>query len=118
MNDTSTTAIIKNDRTGRTRYPVDFKSEVLAAFDRSSLSGLAFAEQHGIKYPNFNSWLTKRRKQQVPPAETSRPFILAEIASGGSEADGLHVQLPGGAIVTATTPEATILLAQLVKALA
>ena len=118
MNDTSTTAIIKNDRTGRTRYPAQFKTEVLKAFDRSRLSGLAFAEQHGIKYPTFNSWLTKRRKQASPPAENSSAFILAELGSDRPEDSGLEIKIPGGAVATATTPQAVILLAQLIKALA
>ena len=118
MNDTSTTAIVKNDRIGRTRYRADFKAGALEAFDRSSLSGLAFAEQHGIKYPTFSSWLTKRCREHAPRAETTSSFILAEIGSAGSDTDGLQVRLPGGAIATATTPGATALLAQLIRTLA
>ena len=118
MNDTSTTAIIKNDRTGRTRYPAQFKTEALEAFDRSSLSGLAFAEQHGIKYPTFNSWLIKRRKQASSPTENSSAFILAELGPDQPEHSGLKIQLPGGAVATATTPQAVTLLAQLIQTLA
>ena len=118
MNDTSTATIVKNDRSGRTRYPADFKLEALAAFDRSSLSALAFAEQHGIKYPTFTSWLTKRRKQQTQSAKDSSPFILAEIGAASSSPEGLRVELPGGATAIATTAEATTLVAQLIKALA
>jgi hypothetical protein len=44
-----TGSIIKSDRTGRIRYGPEFKSEVLAAFQTSSLSAMAFARQCGIK---------------------------------------------------------------------
>ena len=56
MNELSTdepAPIIKTDRIGRSHYRDDFKAEVLAAFEESSVSGQAFAEQCGVKYPTF-----------------------------------------------------------------
>ena len=47
------TSIIKADRSGRSRYSQDYREEVLAAFDKSSLSGMDFARQCDIKYPTF-----------------------------------------------------------------
>jgi hypothetical protein len=44
------THIVKSDRTGRTRYTRQYKQEVLAAFESSSLSAPVFAAQCGIKY--------------------------------------------------------------------
>ena len=38
LTDSSSGAIIKSDRTGRTRYTVQYKREVLDAFESSSLS--------------------------------------------------------------------------------
>ncbi|MDB4566964.1 hypothetical protein N9Z78_03075 [Akkermansiaceae bacterium] len=38
------TSIIKADRLGRTHYSIDYKSQVLETFERSSLSGPTFAE--------------------------------------------------------------------------
>ena len=46
----ATGPIIKSDRTGRTRYTAQYKREVLAAFESSSLSAPVFAKQCGIKY--------------------------------------------------------------------
>ena len=39
----ATGPIIKSDRTGRTRYTAQYKREVLAAFESSSLSAPVFA---------------------------------------------------------------------------
>jgi hypothetical protein len=49
--DSATGTIIKSDRTGRTRYPAQYKREVLDAFESSSLSAPAFALRCGVKYP-------------------------------------------------------------------
>ena len=48
-----TTSIIKSDCAGRTRYTRQYKQEVLAAFETSSLSAPQFAAQCGLKYPTF-----------------------------------------------------------------
>jgi hypothetical protein len=45
--------IVKSDQTGRTRYTAQYKLEVLAAFESSSLSAPVFARQCGIKYPTL-----------------------------------------------------------------
>jgi len=47
--DHPTTSIIKSDRTGRTRHARQYKQEVLAAYEASSLSAPQFAAQCGIK---------------------------------------------------------------------
>ena len=49
MQEEAVTSIVKSDRVGRTRYTAEYKSEVVAAFEPSSLSGPAFARQCGIK---------------------------------------------------------------------
>jgi hypothetical protein len=55
ITESTPTHIIKSDRTGRTRYTRQYKQEVLAAFESSSLSAPVFAAQCGIKYPTFSS---------------------------------------------------------------
>ena len=51
MQKEASTSIVKSDRAGRSRYTAQYKSEVVAAFEASGLSGPAFARQCGIKYP-------------------------------------------------------------------
>jgi hypothetical protein len=45
-----TGVIVRSDSAGRTRYTSQYKAEVLAAYQRSSLSAPVFAKQCGIKY--------------------------------------------------------------------
>ena len=56
--------IIKSDRTGRARYTQQYKDEVSAAYEASGMSGPAFAEHCGVKYPTFASWVSKRRREE------------------------------------------------------
>ena len=52
--------IVKSDQTGRTRYTPEYKREVLAAFDSSSLSAPVFARQCGIKYSTLAAWIDRK----------------------------------------------------------
>lgn len=113
-------AIVKSDRTGRTHYTSEYKAEVLAAFEKSGMSGQAFAAHCGIKYPTFASWRNKARQPVTSgSASNSEPsFILAEVtSSGGGPRSGLSVKLPGGAIASAQDEDGIRLLASLIKAL-
>lgn len=115
------TSIIKSDRVGRNQYSQEYKSKVLAAFDQSGMSAAAFAEQCGIKYPTFASWVTKARKkndQQREPqnstqAVTNPAFLIAEVSTQ-PESTSLQLEFPGGAILKITDstqlPLATALL--------
>ena len=114
MNDESVGSIIKSDRIGRSHYSAGFKRDVLAAFDECNLSGQAFAEQCGIKYPTFASWLAKRRRENEPTANSPQSFVVAEFAKAGT-GGGLEVHLPGGAIAQMNHPNQAPLLAALVK---
>lgn len=120
--DTTTSTIIKSDRIGRSQYRPQYKAEVLAAYQESGMSGRAFAEQCGIKYPTFASWVTKENKSTGQGAirSSGSPFVLAEFESPSASASrsSLEIKLPGGAIVTATSGDQIQLLAELLKALA
>ncbi len=93
-----TTSIIKSDCTGRTRYTRQYKDEVVAAFEASSLSAPQSAAQCGIKYPTFASCLSAGKRGDRSPTATSRPtFLLAEVAASPEPTfAGLEVRLPCG----------------------
>ena len=120
--DTTITTIIKSDRIGRSQYRPEYKAEVLAAYRESGMSGRAFAEQCGIKYPTFASWVTKAQKGTAQDTVNSSrdSFVLAEFESPSASASrsSLEIKLPGGAIVTAASCDQVRLLAELLKALA
>ena len=115
------TTIIKSDRTGRPRYTQQYKDEVLAAYEASGMSGPAFAEHCGLKYPTFAGWAAKRKKVASPARRPAgeQQFILAEFSTApGSGSGGLHVELPGGASARLADPGQADLLAALIRALA
>ena len=110
--------IVKSDRSGRIRYSAQYKQEVIAAFESSSLSGPVFARQCGIKYPTFASWVAAfRRGEPKAPRNNLPAFLVAEVAADGGSC-GLEVRLPGGAVACATDADEIRLLAALLRQLA
>jgi len=111
--------LVRTGRDGRQRYSEAYKRQVLEAFDSSGMSGKAFAEQCGVRYPTFASWLAKRRRsgeRPAPrPADPAAPaFLLAEI---GETSDALELNLPGGITARISTPAQARLLAALLSEL-
>ena len=101
----SESQILKVDSRRRVRVSRQRRNAILDEFERSGLSGAAFAKLHGIKYSTFASWSLKRRKQSpnIAPFATRSPDF-AEVVIDESEsktawhAPGtLRIHLPGGA---------------------
>lgn len=55
--------ILKVDALKRVHVPKARREAILDEFERSGLSGAAFAKLHGLKYGTFATWSLKRRKQ-------------------------------------------------------
>lgn len=117
-NNDPSTAIIKTDRTGRPRYTQKYKSEVLAAYEASGMSGPAFAEHCGLKYPTFAAWVAKQRRGRSSGKTPSiqRQFILAEFKES-PDPDGLQIGLPCGASARLVDASQIDLLVSLIIAL-
>ena len=113
----TTGIIVKSDRTGRTRYNAQYKSEVLTAYESSSLSAPAFARQCGIKYPTFAAWIAARKRGEHQCAPQGPAFVIAEV-SAGCGGVALEVHLPGGAVARAADAGQVRLLAELLRHLA
>ena len=113
--DPSTGIIIKSDRSGRVRYTDEFKREVLAAYESSSLSGPDFARQCGVKYPTLAAWVSShRRGKQLAAGKTNPTFLVAELASS-PESSALEIRLPGGAVARVSDTVQVRLLAVLLQ---
>jgi len=115
----TSTSIIKSDRVGRTRYSQAYKDEVVAAYQQSGMSAVAFAHHCGVKYPTFVSWVSKARQAGGAHAgrdEHGEQFILAEIGCGGTDVP-LKLELPGGVIIHVSSSRHLGLLADLLKTL-
>ena len=113
----ATGPIIKSDRTGRTRYTAQYKREVLAAFESSSLSAPVFAKQCGIKYSTFAAWMAARKRPERISSSGQPAFLIAELAAP-SDAAAFEVRLIGGAVARVSSSDQVHLLAELLRHLA
>lgn len=113
--------LVQISRDGRTRYTREQKEQALDLFEQSGMSGKAFAEQHGIKYPTFALWRRQRREaaDQREGLKEGSGFVLAEIGTGQKpqSTEGLSLILPGGAEVRAQGESGVQLLASLITKL-
>ena len=74
MNTTQTDAVIlKTDTLGRVKTPAVRREQLLDEFERSGMSGVAFAEFVGIKYQTFATWAQQRRRRRTVAAVTKPP---------------------------------------------
>jgi hypothetical protein len=117
---------LKADRLGRIKTPADRRAAILEEYERSGMSGPAFAKHYGIKYQTFASWLYKMRRQHArrEPIGAANPLRLVEAVMDagnvacGRSGIGLRVELPGGAALVMSDEGQAVLVAQLLRALA
>lgn len=118
--------ILKVDTLKRVRVPKARREAILDEFERSGLSGAAFAKLHGLKYGTFATWSLKRRKQASRRAVSAKqPVDFAQVIIDQETpkptwqgAETLRVHLPGGAwLLLDGDATQTTLAAQILKAL-
>jgi len=94
MDTNASVSLLKEDLVGRIRIPAEKRLQILEEFDRSGMSGTAFAALVGVKYQTFASW---RRRRSEPPNDhhrraTSTRFV--EVAAPQSQ-PALELEFPG-----------------------
>jgi transposase-like protein len=106
--------ILKTDTRGRVRTSRERREAILDDFERSGMSGAAYARRHGISYSTFANWVQKRRQRQRCKEEKegrrepesgkaagAMELTLAEVTvervPSAAAAGELRVALPGGA---------------------
>jgi predicted alpha/beta hydrolase family esterase len=96
---------------------------LLAEYEKSGMSGAAFAEHLGIKYQTFASWAQKKRKrarveQKAPEVKHPVQWVEALVArtEGESIKPGvLIVRLAGGAVIQIADRSGALLAAELLN---
>lgn len=125
-----TTTVLKTDVLGRVKVSREHREALLAAFDSSGMSGVAFARVHGVNYPTFASWIQKRRRERglYPAAraggDQAFKLTLAEVELPPAEAErsvvpqpGLEIVLPDGVTIRVPEGAAVASVVELVNAL-
>lgn len=124
------TDIIPTDTKGRVRTSPERREALLAEFDRSQMTGAAFARWAGIKYPTFMSWLSKREseKQSSGPPKTipSGAWLEAVVDASGDQLGrsqdthppgSVRVDFGAGVTLSISTPAQAILAAEIIRQL-
>jgi hypothetical protein len=70
--------ILKSDVRGRVRLPKERQAALLDEFEKSGMSGQAFAAWAGVKYPTFANWRQKRRKAALAMDSHGHKAALAK----------------------------------------
>ena len=116
--------ILKTDKLGRVQVPPERRDAILDEFERSGMTGTAFAERYGIKYQTFASWRRKRKKRaqdRDSSAKQSAEFLLIETAgsepSASAPSDALEIELAGGALLRIRSQGQAALAAELLRTL-
>lgn len=118
----SSLELLKTDLLGRVRVPPDKREAILDAFERSGMSGQAFAEYVGVKYPTFATWVQKRRKargENPEPKAVKAPLALVEAVLDREESPSapLEVEAPGGIKLRIARRDDIALAVELLRAL-
>ncbi|MDP0498724.1 MAG: hypothetical protein Q7P63_01370 [Verrucomicrobiota bacterium JB022] len=100
--------ILKQDGLGRVRVPRERREALLDVFEGSGLSGQAFAQRVGVKYPTFAGWL-QRRKRERPNSDgvdrseprTTISLVEAVVSDAPGEVPGsVSIETSGGLRLT------------------
>lgn len=97
---TTPTELITQERArdgrGHRLYTNERRNELIAAYQASGLTQVAFTRREGIKYSTFTAWLQGRRRTQPSPAVVPATPLRFVEASAPAEWRGLEVTLPDG----------------------
>jgi hypothetical protein len=77
-------SVIRTGSDGRLRFDPAHREALLDAFERGGSSAMAFARDHGVKYPTFIAWLNKRRGRREEAADSAAQPAFAEVLLEGA----------------------------------
>lgn len=109
--------IMKSDKLGRVQVPPERREAILDEFERSGMSGIAFARHHGIKYQTFAAWRQRRKKAPEPVVARKSAFVLVEPPFEIPSNQGLEIELGGGARLRIRSRAEVGLAAELIRSL-
>ena len=112
--------ILKVDSQGRVQVSRKRREALLGEFDRSGMTGTAFARHYGIKYTTFAYWLRARRnkgRKQIGKPREKFLLIEAKPEESSPGEKSLSVELPNGCKVSVRSRNEAELAAVLINAL-
>lgn len=61
--------MLVQDALGRVRMPREKREQILNEYERSGMSGVAFAAMVGVKYPTLATWVQQRKRPTKHPLD-------------------------------------------------
>jgi len=118
-------SLLQIDERGHVRVSRERREALLEEFERSGMSGAKFARLAGIKYPTFMYWLKQRRERCRSQdggglsEAAAVSFVEAHLdeACRRGLAEGLTIELAGGARLRVESPIQLRLAAELLRLL-
>ena len=112
------TRALSTDVRGRVLMPAERRKQILAAFEQSGMSGVAFAAHVGVNYSTFAGWRRRSRLKRASSRARRRTkppvrFLEAEVSAPAA----LELELPGGARLRMSHPAQAALAAELLRLL-
>ena len=110
-------ALLRADARGRIWRSAEQRAEILAAFDRSGVSGAEFARLVGVKYPTLAGWRHRRRRQRGEAGTDPRLKVRFVEAAVTPATVPVELELPGGVRLRLTEPAQVPLVVALLRGL-
>lgn len=112
--ESTTTILLKTDVLGRVKMPLDRREALVDEFEKSGMSGQAFAKWAGLNYQTFATWVQKRRKktnyyeQKRVKRSKGVKWLEAVIPGSSVGSRGVVIHLSGGIRVEAPDSKSAI----------
>ena len=82
--------VLKTDKRGRVRVPVERREALLDEFEKSGMSGAKFARLAGIKYATFANWTHGAQEGEGQETPSGGPLRLDGGGDGGWRWEGMR----------------------------
>ncbi|MFM8886818.1 MAG: IS66 family insertion sequence element accessory protein TnpA [Chthoniobacterales bacterium] len=100
------------------RTPREKREKILDEYEKSGMSGVAFAAMVGVKYPTMASWIQQRRKRGKETEAAPGAVSWVEIAGGPEpEAGAMRVQIGTGVWLEVTNGEQAAWAGEMLRAM-
>lgn len=117
--------LLVQDALGRVRTPREKREQILDEYERSGMTGVAFAAMVGVKYSTLASWVQQRRKHgaganKAVPGAVRWVEAVAEPESMGSavaRGRGMRVQIGAGVWLEVTNGEQAAWAGEMLRAM-
>jgi hypothetical protein len=105
------------------RTPRERREVLLEEYERSGMSGIAFAEKYGIKYTTLASWIQKKKKRTLSDLKEPEvgvgvqwvEAVVPEQRDHNEDGGPLIVRMGGGAVMEIFDCRGAMLAAEALK---